>query len=300
MASVPSFFVVGAQKAGTTTLHSWFERHPEVCLPTIKETHFFQDDERFAEGLGWYLDWFKPGPSTTLYGEVDPEYMFSELAAARIRDHVAEPRCVFVFRQPVERAFSQYQMSRRRGFDPLPFADALVAERERLRTGGLHARLHLGYMARGRYAEQVARFRKTFGAEQLLCVKFDDLFSPQRGRQTYETICRFVGITSQPPADADWSRRHNPASEPRWVWLRDAIYGPSVLKRAARLFVRSERAKLRVATWVDHWNRRAARQAEPWRAEVPRAVWEEANDEVRALAELTGLTLDDWIVHPGA
>jgi hypothetical protein len=74
----PSFFVVGAQKAGTTTIHQWLSRQPDVCLPAIKETHFFSHRDRFEKGTAWYLAQFEGGGTDRIRGEIDPDYAFIE------------------------------------------------------------------------------------------------------------------------------------------------------------------------------------------------------------------------------
>ena len=298
MRQLPGFFVVGAQKAGTTSLHRWLGQQPEVCLPTIKETHFFRDEQKFRRGVEWYLDWFPQDRSRTLSGEVDPEYMFFEAAPRRIRELVPDAKLVFVFRQPLERAYSQYQMSVSRGFESLRFGAALAAEPGRLSAGTEHSLRHHSYLARGRYAEQVERFLKLFPARQLLFAKFDDLFCAERGLQDYARICRFVGVSSSPEL-VDRSGRHNPAVEARSTWLRDLIFGRSALKTLAGRLVRSERGRLRLAQWLDRLNRKPRRPGDAgWRDEVAAAEWDRANVETEALMRVSGLDLDDWLVDP--
>jgi len=83
---LPSFFVVGAQKAGTTTLHNWLNQQPGFCLPKTKETHFFSDPSRYARGLQWYINQYHECEQTDIYGEIYPDYGFYPDAAGRIKN----------------------------------------------------------------------------------------------------------------------------------------------------------------------------------------------------------------------
>ena len=69
------FFVIGVQKAGTTSLHDWLAQQPDICLPKLKETHFFTYQSRYEKGVDWYLDQFN-GSSDQVYGEICPDYIF--------------------------------------------------------------------------------------------------------------------------------------------------------------------------------------------------------------------------------
>ena len=114
---VPSFFVVGAQKAGTTSLHNWMAQQPDVCLPKLKETHFFSIQEIFERGIDWYLQQFPRCKYDSIVGEICPEYMYCKQAPYRIREWNPNPKIIFIFRHPIERAFSHYLMSVRGGYE---------------------------------------------------------------------------------------------------------------------------------------------------------------------------------------
>jgi hypothetical protein len=290
-AILPSFFVVGVQKAGTTSLHHWLKQQPEVRLPWIKETHFFSQDEQYERGIDWYSSQFPPLDADSVVGEICPSYSYFPKAARRIREWVAAPKIIFIFRQPIERAFSNYQMNVRRGLEPLDFAAALKEEPRRLAGEAEPARRYFGYMARGRYAEQIERYRNVFPDCGCLFVKYEDLMAgDERGFETYRSICEFVGVRSS-PAIADRSGARNPASEPRSKligalasrsprlkqWFRNAFPAPLQM-RASQLFERNLRP--------------LPKQPVP---PVPREIVKQAEIEIRKLESLTGWNLDDWL-----
>ncbi len=292
---LPSFFVVGAQKAGTTTLHTWLAGEPEICLPEIKETHFFRDEEKFSEGVESYLQWFRPGKDERVLGEVDPEYMFFPEIPGRIRSMIAKPRIVFVLRDPLARAFSHYRMSVRRGFEELDFPAALQAEERRLSSGDSHSWIHHSYLARGRYAEQISRYRATFGGDDLMAVRFEDLFSESSAQRTYAEIRDFIGLTG-PADEVHPTRAANAASDTRFEWLRRLIYVRTPARARIGALIPSRRLKLKLALLADRFNRKQAAPApEDWMDGVPVQVRERVNREIRELQESTGLDLDRWI-----
>lgn len=135
--AVPNFLCVGAQKAGTTTLYEILKQHPDIFLPQqVKETKFFVYEEKFQKGLAFYeKEYFSEWNSQSAIGEVDPAMMFEELAAQRIHHTLGEQvKLIFIFRNPVSRAYSHYLMSQRKGFEDHSFEEAIAAEQERLKS----------------------------------------------------------------------------------------------------------------------------------------------------------------------
>lgn len=297
MSLVPDFFVLGAQKAGTTALHDWLVQQPDICLPTIKETHYFSHDDRYRLGLDWYQRQFPANcPPDTVRGEVDPEYMFYGRAAERIRVLNPNPKFIFLLRQPLERAYSQYLMSVRRGYEDLSFAQALSAESARLAddTDG-HAMDHQSYLARGLYSRQIRHYREMFPASQFLFIKFDDLINKEGGLDIYTSICRFLGINSS-PALAVRDKKSNQASTPRSIWLRDQLYQRGKLRKFIGGLIPSKDIKMRLGIWLDKINQQPAENLGrvtdyTLSADILKII----REEIAVIEIVTGLTCSDWI-----
>lgn len=293
----PSFFIIGAQKAGTTTLHDWLVTSPEVLLPGIKETHFFSDAERYNLGIGWYEKQFGPNVlgSKSVVGEVDPDYLFFPEAAVRIQQVVSSPKLIVMLREPVDRARSQYLMSCRRGYEKLSFIDALCAERDRCAEGARFNLDNHSYIARGLYSEQITRWKKIFTSSEMLFVKFDDLFNHEKHDETIRKICMFLGV-NRDIVRCDISKKSNQASEPRFTFLRDMLYGKSKIKRVIGSCIPSRDLKLKIALWLDKVNLRPAATRQVGRADaLPTFVHELFLADLKKCAGLIGLNVDDWI-----
>jgi len=292
--NLPSFFVVGAQKAGTTSLHHWLAQQPDICLPRLKETHFFSSDEKYQLGIEWYIDQFPKCRKNSVIGEIAPEYMFSKKAPYRIAKWINSPKMIFIFRHPIERAFSQYLMAVSMGYENLTFRRALLEEYRRISRDQV-ARSRYGYMTRGRYAEQIERYSKVFPDAELLFIKFDDLIAQSKtGLVTYRRICDFIGLKSSPEI-ADRSIKSNPASIPKSRLLRDFLYRPSRLKKVLGTLIPNRDIKERIADLLVRLNQH--RLPKPPMERVPMSIIDLTREEIRRLQEMTLLKLSAWCAH---
>ncbi len=178
------FLGIGAQRCGTTSLHAWLARQPQLCLPQGKELHYFS--HHYSRGECWYASQFRPNSPRDLIGEITPYYLFHPLAPKRIRDQAPNARLIVLLRDPIDRLVSHYLHSVRFGFERLPLISALQAERYRLadaeqvliQPGRRHvAHQEQSYLARSRYQIQLRRYYALFPPEQILLLRSEDLFA---------------------------------------------------------------------------------------------------------------------------
>lgn len=195
--SVPDFIGVGAPKCGTTTLHNLLMRHPDIFLPAAKELHFFDNPANFARGSGWYFAQFAGRSAGQIAGEFTPAYMSYPETAARIREVCGTSvRIIFTIRDPVARAFSEFQDNLRRGLvRETDFERALALEDSA--TGSRFDRRHFSFITRSRYSEQIARFLQIFPRENLHFVRFEDDLVADIGRCVADLL-RFLGVRVLP------------------------------------------------------------------------------------------------------
>ena len=204
---LPDFLILGAQKAGTTALYAYLRRHPSVLGPAWKEVSFF--DRHWTRGVAWYRGQFpnvlRVGAArrrgVVRVGEASPSYLFHPLAPERVRATVPDVRLVVLLRNPVDRAFSQYQHEVALGRESLPFEQAL--EHEDRRTAGEVERMLADpryfssewwthtYRARGLYAEQLERWLAVFPRRQLLVVATEEMAAAPAA--TYGRVLEFLG-----------------------------------------------------------------------------------------------------------
>lgn len=189
MRALPDFLIIGGQRCGTTSLYNYIVAHPEVVPPSKKEIHYF--DLYYGRGIDWYRSHFPItlGRSTLrrsfVTGEASPYYVFHPHAPRRIAEAVPDVQLILILRNPVERAYSQYQHSVRGGYETLKFEEALDMEEERL-LGEMERMLldesyssynhrHFSYLSRGIYVEQIRDLLEYFSRRQLLILENGDL-----------------------------------------------------------------------------------------------------------------------------
>jgi Sulfotransferase domain len=194
------FIVAGAQKSGTTALNYYLKRHPRIALPVKKELHFFDNDQLFADRVAVSYEplhkMFRPARPGSIAGENTPNYLYWTPVLARIRDYNPAIKLIILLRNPIDRAFSQWNMQRVRGIEPLDFLDAVRAEPHRLAKLPPEKLRKFAYIDRGRYGAQLARAISLFSREQLLVVKYEEFRARQR--ETIAEVFRFLNLRSLP------------------------------------------------------------------------------------------------------
>ena len=185
---LPNFIVIGAAKAGTTSLNFYLGLHPEICMAKPKEPRFFVDasppDGRWSLGVDWYKGLFKT--SKRFCGEASPQYARAPHeagVAGRIARLVPEAKIIYLVREPTARLRSAYLMDARRGSFEGTFAEYV----ERCPRA----------LAASSYGTQLEEYLRHFSLENILVVESDDLQG--RRRETLAKIFGFIG------ANADFS-----------------------------------------------------------------------------------------------
>lgn len=197
---LPDFVVIGAQKGGTSFFYSLLRKHPLVRPAATKELQFF--DRHFVKGVDWYRRCFPESERVdgqrTVAGESTPSYLFSPQAAGRMAGVVPDAKLVALLRNPVDRAYSQYQMQVRRGTEARSFEEA--TEEEMASAEGPPNLARGSYLARGFYAEQLQRFSFFADRGQLLVVKSENLFT--RRLEVLHRVLTFLEVPAFEPTGA--------------------------------------------------------------------------------------------------
>ena len=169
------FIVGGVQKAGTTALHDFLAQHPQVALLRDQALHFFDKEEHFATSSPNYEVLhgnFKAPWRWRVAGEVTADYLYYPRALNRIAQYNPKMKLIISLRNPIERAFSQWNMRREKGQEPLTFVDALKRDQE---IGIWQRPRGNAYIARSLYSPQLETVFDLFPREQLLVLKYEEL-----------------------------------------------------------------------------------------------------------------------------
>ena len=244
----PNFFLVGAAKAGTTSLYEYLSRCPGVFFPRIKEPHFFTgvrpaNERKFyidaVTKREQYLRLFRKARDSLVVGDASPSYLWHPQVPRRIYEVAPDARIAIILRDPVERAYSHYLMDYREGVQDLPFYEALIEDMNLPEKGWGISWL---YFELGQYARQVERYYSVFKPEQIKVLLFDEFSRDVRG--TLKEILEFLGLDPSVADKIDVSRKYNVYSAPRGPIARrlagskvSRFFGQTIIPREVGEFV---------------------------------------------------------------
>jgi hypothetical protein len=191
---LPNFLCIGAQKAGTTLLYEILKQHPQIFLPQIKEVHFFDIDENFCRGIEWYKEHFSGSEHSEFVGDITPAYIFFDYVPERIQTTLGTHiKLLTLLRNPVDRAYSHYWMSFKRGYEKLPFEEAMIMEHSRMRKGYFE-KSHFSYTSRGFYSEQIKRYLSFFSKKNMMILILEEFIKDVK--VSIKPILDFLGCTA--------------------------------------------------------------------------------------------------------
>ena len=209
---LPDFIIIGAKKAGTTSLYDFVVKHPTIAPASTKEVRYFSG-RRYNLGKLWYRSnfptdlsrrrFYKKTNQNLLSGEASPGYLFHPMVPSRMKEILPGVKLIVILRNPVDRAYSDYHHSLRINKETLSFEKAIELEEER--CAGERERMindldflpinyiTYSYLARGFYAGQLENWFKCYDRKQFLILATEDLHeNPQR---TLDQVFDFLGVS---------------------------------------------------------------------------------------------------------
>lgn len=287
---IPDFFLVGAAKAGTTSLFDYLSQHRDIFVPSMKEPHYFSDyvhnHAPRLENLEAYLALFSGCRPDQLAGDLSTSYLYSARAPARIRALQPDAKIIMVLRNPIDRAYSFYWYNRNQFVEKLSFEDALEKEPERIAEG---ANFRFHYVESGRYHPQVKRYLDEFGADAVRIHLFEDL------ARDSASLCReildFLGV----PSDVElvtgeiFNRSGEFKSNTFGRVLTAHFPGKEMIRRLAPSATRRFRARL------VNMNMRRPPAMKP---EVRARLADAFREDVQMLSQLLNRDVTGWLDEP--
>ncbi len=212
----PAFVIIGTQRGGTTNLYNLLIDHPQIFPALVKEAHYF--NSKWRNGLEWYQAHFSPDcrslvatEDKPISGEATPCYLFDPHAADRVAEQLPNTKFIALLRNPVDRAYSHYALSRSWGHETLSFEEALQREHERIDEDDRRmredrnyygvSRHRYSYVARGIYADQLPSWLDHFGPDRLLILQSEEFF--RKPVDTLDQVIEFLGLS---PWEPDFGR----------------------------------------------------------------------------------------------
>jgi hypothetical protein len=270
---LPNVLVIGAMKAGTTTLHAWLSQHPDIAMSTIKEINYFVSD-RTDRDPAWYAHHFDTrapfrGESSTSYAKFPQR----PGVAQRIHALIPDARLIYVLRDPIERTVSHYLHAVQRGREQRSLSDALAVLEDNL------------YVDPSRYYLQLEQYWPYYPPPRILLLTTSELHRSPRA--ALDRVTDFIGAERFP---FDTERLEN-VSDRRG---QDTALGRLMESyRAKRVGRRLPRSAVKLAKRLNVTMSRRIRQPELDPASRSR-LREYLSDDVTRLRHTTGLSFEDW------
>jgi hypothetical protein len=272
--TLPNFIGIGAARSGTTSLHRYLLQHPDVFLPTPKETNFFSPQAHgraTATTLDEYERLFDGASHQTALGEISPQYMPDPASAERIHGTLGPVRLIAILRDPVERAYSHYLHRAKGGLERRPF-DAAAVEGE-------------PYVEWSRYGEHLQRYYARFPPESLHVLVYED-FARDPAASLRE-LAAFLRIDAS--FGFDTTTRYNPAGSPRFPRLNRRLW--RVVKPVSKRLPKRMRGTGLAARALFTTSAPPPALSADQRARL-RAL---LRDDVQATGQLIGRDLSHWL-----
>jgi hypothetical protein len=304
---LPNFLVLGAAKAGTTSLHQYLRQHPEVYLPRWKELRFFAYDGQppLYNGPGdktanqWttttleaYCAYFAAVTNEKAIGEVSPVYLYSERAPERIQHYIPKAKLIAILRDPIDRAYSHFLHFVRDGREPvLNFVQALAKEDQRVRDNWEWS---WHYRRVGLYYHQLCRYFERFDRHQIRIYLYEDFQTDPLG--LLQDIFRFLGVDES--FTPDTAQRHNVSGIQRDKTLAKALLR---VRRHGKVLLEPIKPFLPALLWrrgaITLWrlyNRNLIKP--PLDPEIRTTLVASYREDIIQLQTLIGRDLSRWLV----
>jgi hypothetical protein len=293
----PDFLVVGAARAGTTSLHSYLRQHPGIFLPDVKEPCFFVfdgKDVKYVKGkfafavrdFSSYEKLFRGAGADQKTGEMSTPYLYlHDKAISTIKKYFNsynEIRIVIMLRNPVDRAYSQYRWRVRDGREPLDFIKAIDVEQERMKS---NYSFDYFYLDRGFYFKQVKSYMDNFRHVHIILFEDFDI-DPQK---VLRDLCLFLGV------DGGFHFKklipQNESSLPRSKFLGRIVTSESKLKYKVWYAIPDPLRKKIRKIFTD-LNTKGKLSMDPF---VRKKLTEIYHEDILALQKLIGRDLSGWL-----
>lgn len=217
-------FLIGAQKAGTTSLYDWLGQHPNIKAPReAKDYHFFSNPDLFQKGIESLEKFYEPfNKKVIIHAGVN--YLYNaKIVAERIYNYNSDSKIIVCLRDPVDRAISAYKYFVRIGIEKNSFEEAIQREKEQ-RISGLDKN-HFTYIEHGKYFEQLLEFNIKFKGN-IKVIFFEELLNESFTQSVMDDLNSFMGVEK---FNYDFTHL-NRSNTPKFKSLNRLIRGNSKLK----------------------------------------------------------------------
>ncbi|MEB3358257.1 MAG: sulfotransferase [Synechococcales bacterium] len=279
----PDFIMIGAGKVGSTSIYEFFVDHPQVCIAAQKETYYFIPADQREALKPWgaitseveYTKQFAHAQPDQIWGEISTNYYAYPESAALIHQAIPDVKLIAVLRNPIDRAYSSFQMRLREVGDVASFETELNHPNSPQTARGFYYKLLLPYFER-------------FPRQQIRVLFFDDFVKDQQA--FFDQLCAFLDI---PPLPIKTQYHGRKGGTPSSLWLHRLLSTDNLLRRVGATLLKP---------FLGEKHRRTIREAMLARniqkKQLPAALREQLSalyrDDLRQLEQLLETDLGHW------
>lgn len=282
---LPNFFILGVPKAGTSSLYEYLAQHPEIYMSPVKEPRFFSYDRNNPEqkkssllrikDLSGYEALFDGVNNEMAIGEASPGYLTSDFAAEKIYALLPQAKLIAILRNPIDRAYSAYQMEVRAGKEARSVEEVLISDSI--------------IVQRGKYYQGIKNYIDRFGKASLHIILFEDLLNEPSS--VIKGIFQHLGVDDT--FSPDMTNRHNEGGLIRRSGFAN-IY--KFFKQYPRL---KKKLKQVLPKWLrNRWTEKklsSKERAKPLPEAVRRSLCEYYREDIESINREFGLDLSHWL-----
>ena len=215
---LPNVIMPGAPKSGTTSFAYYINHSPEVYFKLGREIKYFYYDYKYKKGLEWYQNFFKEAVNKKIIFAPGLVYLYSEKALKRIKKDLNDLKFIIFLRNPVDRAYSQYNYCRKFGTEILSFENAIKLEDLRTKIPFRFFKNNYSYFSRGLYCNHLNIFFKYFDFDKTyICISEKFWQDPVL---ELKKICAFLDIEDNFIKNVDFTKKKNVTRYPRYPILQ--------------------------------------------------------------------------------
>lgn len=241
MEKLPNFFIIGAPRAGTTTLYEYLKKILLVYMSPLKEPQYFSPNCSLTDGLrrivdrDEYLCLFKGVQNEKVIGEASTSYLWDPKSAELIYHDIPNAKIICILRDPIQRAFSHYRIHLRSNFEKQTFHEAIMKINDHFDPHTTNRYLHAGL-----YSEQIQRYLNLFGKNQVKIIIFEEFI--KNPKEVVEDILKFLDIYIK--LNSFESEIHNTFNLPSG-YVRAVLLNSKFLKKISSFLPKSFRKSLK-------------------------------------------------------
>lgn len=283
--------IIGAGRSGTTSVFAWMEQHPDIQCSITKEVHYFSLTDLYQRGEKYFHSLFE-GADKKVIATADTYLLMDHDAPARIRAYNPDMRIIVMLRDPVERAYSNYQYSVQFGHEraDVQFADTIALEPERLKIPDIAARNNLCHCYGSLYALHLSVWAQHFHRSQFFIGTLNELRTDPA--QLYTRLSAFLNIPYVPFSEQD--KAFNTATGVKSKWLQQLLLNREhPLRRALTFFIRPFRNLIIKSGIIDRIYALNKKQVQ-----LPKLTPEERNSVSPYFEQDLKQLRDEWQIDP--